>query len=96
MYFLASWSENHLRASSSASCFTPSGWPITVPPQGVILIAVAPYISWDFLSGRLWSEGEDEGNTGNFFNNSNEPDYFMQCSGVALEIQSPVVSKPTT
>lgn len=76
-----------------------SGWPVVVPPQGVILIAVAPYISWDFLSGWLWSEGEDEGNTENSFNvdfNSSEPDYFMQCSGVALEIQSPVVSVPTT
>jgi hypothetical protein len=74
-----------------------SGWPIIVPPQNVILITVAPFISWDFLSGWGPFEGEDEGNTGNFFNadfNSDESDYFMQCSGVALEIQSPVVSEP--
>jgi hypothetical protein len=75
-----------------------SGWPVIVPPQNAILIAVSPYINWDFLSGWKWFEGEDEGNTGNFFNvdfNSDGPDYFIQCSGVALEIQSPVVSEPT-
>jgi hypothetical protein len=28
-----------------------SGWPVIVPPQGSILIQVAPYLSWDFYSG---------------------------------------------
>jgi hypothetical protein len=74
-----------------------SGWPVIVPPHGSILIQVAPYLNWNFYSGWLWSEGEDEGNSGNFFNfdfASNDPDYFMQCSGVALQIQRPVISEP--
>jgi hypothetical protein len=75
-----------------------SGWPVAIPPQSSILIQVAPYITWDFYSGWRWFEGEDEGNSGNFFNfdfaNNDDPDYFMQCSGVALQIQRPVISAP--
>jgi hypothetical protein len=74
-----------------------SGWPIVVPPQTGILIQVAPYISWDFSSGFAWWGGPDEGDSANLFTaNFNDVgnDGFMQCSGVALEIQSPIISYP--
>jgi hypothetical protein len=74
-----------------------SGWPIVVPPQTGILIQVAPYISWDFSAGGIWWGGPDEGNSANSFTasfNDDGNDGFMQCSGVALEIQSPIVSYP--
>jgi hypothetical protein len=74
-----------------------SGWPIIVPAGTGILIQVAPYLSWDFYSGWGWYEGEDEGSSGNVFIfdfANNEADYFMQCSGVALEIQTPLESEP--
>jgi hypothetical protein len=70
-----------------------AGHPGMVPPQTGVLIRVSPNMYWVFDT--FW--GEDDGEAGNGFNAdfaNDDLDYFVQCSGVMLEIQKPVVSEP--
>jgi len=77
---------------------------VIVPPQAGILIRVSPYINWDFYWGLGWPPtgaglfgGTDEGESDNSFTAdfaNDKENYFVQCSGVALEIQTPLESYP--
>ena len=76
---------------------------VIVPPQAGILIRVSPYIIWDFHWGIGTGVGlpiiggTDEGDSRNSFEAdfaSERENYFVQCSGVALEIQTPLESYP--
>jgi len=76
---------------------------VIVPPQAGILIRVSPFINWDFYWGIGFEHmppdpgGTDEGDTRNSFEAdfaNEEENYFVQCSGVALEIQTPLESLP--
>ena len=70
-----------------------AGHPGMVPPQTGVLVRVSPYMSWTFDT--FW--GEDDDKAGNGFNAdfaNDDLDYFVQSSGVMLEIQKPVVSEP--
>lgn len=64
-----------------------------VPPQSGIFVRVSPQFAWNFFD----ESGNDEGQAGNTFwadFANDDLDYFVQCPGVALEIQTPVVSRP--
>lgn len=69
------------------------GRPSIVPPQTGVLIRVAAYFGWQYTN----QEQDDEGEAGNTFwadFANDELDYFVQCSGVALELLTQVVTEP--